>query len=158
ESEADFEGFEADSLPWGDILKVGGILTGIGGIILMMCSFPILGAIVGFLGALGALIARIFKSRETRIRELKEKLDESLNENVENLTENFREHCKKNVYPVIRGKLNDAVSSQKALLKICDDFLQLNQNLSEIAEDNRKKLGPHIRQLISKQKALLGRK
>ena len=155
ESDADFEGFEADSLPWGDILKVGGILTGIGGVILIACSFPILGAIVGIIGGLGALIAKIFKTRGTKIRELQEKLDESFEENIENLTERFREHCQKNVYPLIRGKLNDAISSQEDLLKICDDFLQLNQKLSEIAEDNRKKLGPHIKQLVSEQKMLL---
>ena len=157
ESDADFEGFEADSLPWGDVMKVGGILTGIGGVILMACGFPILGAVVGIIGGLGALLAKLFKSRGTKIRELQERLDVSLNDCIETLTEQFREHCKTRIYPVIRGKLNKAISSQEELLKICNDFSLLNQKLSEIAEDNRKKLGPHIKQLVSEQKTMLGR-
>lgn len=157
ETDAEFDGFEANTLPWEDILRVGGILAGIGSMVAFFFFSGPVGWVLGGISIVLSLLAGIFKRRETKIRELKEKLDDSFDENIKSLAEHLREHCKKNVYPIIRGNLNHAISAQEELLKICDDFLVLNQELDKIAKENQKKLAPHIKQLISEQKALLAR-
>lgn len=155
ETNEDFEGVGASILPWKEVFRIGGILTGIGGFIAAFFSGP-LGWVLGGLSVLFTILSKLFSSREKRIQKLKRQLDESFDRNIEDLSDHLREHCKKNVFPVIRSNLNLAISTQEELLKICDDFLGLNQKLDEIAEENRKKLASHIRQLIKEQKALLG--
>lgn len=162
ETDAHFEGFGGGSLPWEDILNIGGILTGIGSAIAFFFSGPVGWALAGasLLAWLIKIVGKLFgwlKSRETKISEMKEKLDKDFEQKIQTLTESLREHCQKSVFPAIQGKFVNAISVQKELLKICDEFLTLNQKFFEIAEDNRKKLAPHIKQLISEQKALLGR-
>ena len=162
ETDAHFGGFEMDSLPWEDILNIGGIVAGIGSAIAFFFSGPVGWALAGvsllawILKKFGKFVG-LFKSREKKISDLKEKLDQDLEEKIQKLAEKLKEHCQKKVFPTIRGKIKDAVSTQEELLEICNDFLRLNQRFSEIAEDNREKLGPHIRQLISEQKTLLDR-
>lgn len=158
ETDADFEGFEANALPWKEIFQVGGLLAGIGSAIAFFFSGP-WGWALGGIAFAFSLISKLFSSRESKIQKLKKQLDESFDKHIEVLAEHLREHCKKKVYPIIREKLNHAIAAQEELLKICDDFLRLNQKLDEIAEENQKKLAPHIKQLISEQKVLLaGRK
>lgn len=117
------------------LFKAGGIISGIAGTIAAFAAFwwnpagwIALG--LGILSAAFGWLAGLFKSKTTKIRELQEKLDESLGSCCGNIESQLREHCNNNLFPKIRNQMKTVENAQSDLLNLCSDFLSLNDRLS----------------------------
>jgi|GEM_PF-5276726 len=152
ETNADFSGLEAYSLPWADIMKFGGITSGLLATAAAFGWIPGGGWAVAGLALLGAalgFIAGLFKSKATKIRELEEKFDECLDEAISSLAGQVLKVCEEQVFPSILGKIDEAVNAQQALIHICRAFADLNQSLFRTASENREKLAEREARLLS---------
>lgn len=142
ETNESFDGFEMSKIPWKDLFQVGGI-TALGAALFF--SGPA-GWILGGLGLL-SLLAGLFKSKETKIRELEEKLDDSLKQVIDSIHDGIKKGCEEKLFPSIRCKFAMMIDSQKSLIKICDDFSKINSNFFETADKNEKLMKDRLREL-----------
>ena len=127
-----------------------GILSTCVGIASLAWTIPFAGWIVSGLAILGAVFAwlgNLFKSKTTKIRELSEKLDASLEQCCGEIAKQILEHCENNVFPKIREKMQLAQNSQKFLLTLCSDFLSLNDRLNQEIDRCQADLTVKIKQL-----------
>ena len=150
EQNTSFEGMEAYSAPWKDLLRGGSLVAGLVGFAATVGWIPGGGWVIGGAAALGAIflaIAGLFKSKETKIRELQEKFDSSLQDAVDDLEKQIRNYCAEKIYPEIREKIDEIISTQQTLIKISQEFGKLNQLFFDNANENEKKLKKRILEL-----------
>lgn len=154
ETNADFSGLEAYDMPWKDIMNIGGIASGLLATAAAFGWIPGGGWAIAGLALLGAalgFLAGLFKSKATKIRELKEKFDNSLDEATGSLADQVLHVCNEKVFPSILGKINASLKAQQALIHICREFDGLNQSLFRTASENRKKLAEREASLRSER-------
>ncbi len=129
-----FSGYEIQTDLSG-LMKGAGIISGVAATCFGFAaiSVPVLGWVALGLGIISAVfgwLAGLFKSKTTKIRELQEKLDESLESCCADIERQMREYCENNVFDNIRNQMKMVENSQAGLLKVCSDFLALNDRLS----------------------------
>ena len=154
ETNADFSGLEAYAMPWADIMKFGGVASGLLATAAAFGWIPGGGWAIAGLALLGAalgFLAGLFKSKATKIRELQEKFDNCLDEATCSLSDQVLQVCNAQVFPSILGKIDASVKAQQALIHICREFDGLNQSLFQTASENRKKLAEREAHLQSER-------
>ncbi|MGI5925329.1 MAG: GTPase domain-containing protein [Lentisphaeria bacterium] len=139
-----FAGYEAYSLPWSDVFKVGGIAVGVaGGLLTTAAAIGLIpgvgwaGAGIALFGAALAGIAGFFQSETTKIRKLEEKLNSSLETCVNEIAEQMIAHCNSKIMPAIFDKLDSMVDLQNQLIHIAGEFKKLNGCLFELSQNNQ---------------------
>lgn len=138
------------SLPWSDMFKMGGFVAGCLSFAAMVGRIPGGGWVVGGLAALAAALgwlASWFKSKTTKIRELREKLDEGLESCINSVAESMQEKCETEMFPQIFGQYDAMLSLQTGMLKMCQNFQAVNQKLLDTAEHNRKRMEKRIKEI-----------
>ena len=148
-----FDGYEIQS-DFSGVLKGAGLVSGIAATCVTVAAcfvtIPFAGWIAGGLAILGAVfawIAGLFKSKATKIRELQEKLDESLESCCGNIENQIREYWTNEVFAKIRANMQLAEKSQTGLLDLCSNFLALNDRLSGDIDECRNYLSQRADQL-----------
>jgi len=140
----------AYSLPWGDMFKIGGFVSGCLATAALVGWIPGGGWVVGGLAVLGAalgFLAGLFKSKTTKIRELKEKFDASLDNCVSAVSASVREKCERELFVAIFRKYESMLHLQKGMREMCEEFGKLNGKLLSCAEDNRCQMRRRITEL-----------
>lgn len=87
------------------------------------------------------------KVKQKKIRELQEKLDDSLADCCNNISEQLETYMEDNVFRKIREIMSVMKKSQSDMLNLCNRFLSLNQSLLEQAEKNDRYLARRVREL-----------
>lgn len=150
EQDTSFEGMEAYSAPWKDLLRGGSLVASLVTFAASVGWIPGGGWVVGGAAALGAVllaVASFFKSKETKIRELQEKFDSSLQNAVNDLDNQIRNYCAEKIYPEILKKFDEIIGTQRTLIEIAQEFGKLNQLFFDNANENEKKLKQRIQEL-----------
>ena len=150
EQNTSFEGMEAYSAPWKDLLRGGSLVASLVTFAASVGWIPGGGWVVGGAAALGAVllaVASFFKSKETKIRELQEKFDSSLQNAVNDLDNQIRNYCAEKIYPEILKKFDEIIGTQRTLIEIAQEFGKLNQLFFDNANENEKKLKQRIQEL-----------
>ena len=150
ETNTDFDGNEAYSLPWSDFMKAGSIVSGLVGFAAALSWIPGGGWLVGGMALLAAglsFLAGLFKSKETKIRELQEKLDECLEQVIDSMAGRVLQFCEEDVFPSIRATFDVSISTQKSLLRICEQFAEKNKILKATADENQTRMEERVNEL-----------
>lgn len=155
-SVSEFDGYEAETDLSG-LFKGAGIITGIAGSgLAVYAAFAAANAWhpggwlligLGVLAAAFSWIGGLFKSKTKKIRELQEKLDDSLADCCNNISEQLETFMEDNVFRKIREIMSVMKKSQSDMLNLCNRFLSLNQSLLEQAEKNDRYLARRVREL-----------
>jgi len=95
---------------------------------------------LGILSVAFGLFAGIFKSETTKIRELQEKLDDSLDSCCSSIAEQLSAYLKDNVFCNIREKMKSMQKAQDNMLSLCNRFLELNDSLLNQADQHERYL------------------
>ena len=66
---------------------------------------------------------------------------------VDDLEKQIRNYCAEKIYPEIREKIDEIISTQQTLIKISQEFGKLNQLFFDNANENEKKLKKRILEL-----------
>ena len=138
------------ALPWSDMFKVGGFVAGCLSLAAAVGWIPGGGWVVGGLAALAAvlsMIAGLFKSKTTKIRELQEKLDSGLDNCIETVASSMRKKCESELFPRIYAQYDAMLALQTGMLDMCERFQAENQKLLGIAERNRKLMTKRIKEI-----------
>ena len=138
------------TLPWGDLFKVGSLVTGCLSFAATVGWIPGGGWVAGGLALLAAALATIagwFKSKTTKIRELQEKLDSGLERCIVSVAESMVGKCEAEMFPRIFNQYDAMLSLQKGMLIMCQRFQAENQGLLDTAERNRKLMEERIREM-----------
>lgn len=150
ESTASFDGMEAYALPWAGLMKTGSFAAGLVGTAAAFGWIPGGGWLIGGMALLAAgfaFLAGLFKSKETKIRELQEKLDDSLSQAIDSLAQQIRQHCDEEVFPRIRAIFDTSLGTQDALLAICERFSEKNNALVATADENQVRMETREKEL-----------
>ena len=145
-----FGGFEADSLPWQGMFKIGGFVAGFFGFAAAVGCIPGGGWAVGALAVLAAVLSwfvGLFKSKTTKIRELAEKLDESLNKCTYEIAEQIRQEAVLQTREKLFSLLDNMIKSQEQMISIASKFKQLNDLLFAAANSNKEKMEARLNEL-----------
>ena len=151
DTDSSFAGFEMSEIPWKGLFQAGGILVGAGtATAIVLGAIPVFGWAALGLGLLAAglgVIAGWFKSKETKIRELEEKLDSCLDQAIDSIRDGIIKGCEEKLFPSIRNKFSMMIDSQKLLIRICNNFSEINGKFFEAADKNEKLMNNKLREL-----------
>lgn len=137
-------------LPWSDMFKIGGFVAGCLSFAATVGWIPGGGWVAGGLAALAAVlavVANLFKSKTTKTRELKEKLDESLNRCIDEMAKSVRGQCENKLFPGIFGKYEEMLALQTKMIDVSGCLLAENQKLLDLASRNREKMEMRVREI-----------
>jgi ElaB/YqjD/DUF883 family membrane-anchored ribosome-binding protein len=149
----DFSAFEA-GVDWNRWMKVGSFMAG--GLFTILTAGAALnfwnpaGWVMGALAILSTIfgfLIGLFKSKARKIADLNEKLEDSLGQACDNIAQQMEEFCEngspataereatQGPFAVLRSQFQGMLENQNQMLKVCDGFLALNDQLLKKAND-----------------------
>lgn len=144
------EGDTAYVLPWSDMFKVSGFVAGCLSLAVSIGWIPGGGWVAAGLAVVAAglsFLAGLFKSKTTKIRELKEKLDAGLASCIDSVAESVRNKCEKELFPRITGQYNAMLKLQRNMLEMSTAFQSENMKILAVAERNKRLMEKRLKDI-----------